>query len=1578
MAVEARVMDRAAAGAQRLRAILGRRARGPEGLQLEMFAQALLGRGLGYVGTLAEEEQAALVWSAFRFFAAPGPDVRVRVLNPTYATEGWDSPVTVLETSMPDCPFIVDTMIEELTAPDIEVRTLLHPIFAARRDVAGGLAALAVPDGDERRESFLHVGLRRIVDEARLERLATDVRQRLQEVRLVTDDFPGMVARAQALAAEYDRLGRERAGAVGAEAASVADFLRWLVDGAFVFLGYREYQVQATGPGAGIQMRAGTGLGLLRREERSAFRAPTPLPQLPERVREWLRGPSLYSVGKTKAVAPVHRRAHMDEIGFKELDPQGRVVGERRFLGLFSSKAYAEEAAEVPLLRRMLRQVLAAERVVAGSHDHKEIVEIFNTMPKGVLFASTPAEVRSDIQTALAAEQVDDVVIAVRPGPDRLSVLIVMPEDRFSGEARLRILEALAADLGTVLLDEHLNVGLHGRARLQLVFAAGAEPPRGEQVEALCGTVRALLRSWDEGFREGLRARFGASESERLGIRWADAFPSDYRAGTPVERVLEDVAALEAALASGGLHVTLATEAEPAASVLRLYLVGARVALADFLPVLEHLGLRPISEDQVAVAPRDAARCFIQRFEIQDRRGNPVVPDDGGARLIDALLAVRAGRTEDDVLYALVAESGLTWRDVALLRTYVGYAAQAGLGPRGALLATLAAHPGPARHLFACFAQRFRPGGVDGDPRAEFLASLEQVTSLREDTLLRVLLEAIDATVRANFYAEPPAPHLAIKVRGDVSCLPRPRPLFEIHVHAPGMEGLHLRAGRVARGGIRWSDRPDDLRTEVLGLMKTQTVKNAVIVPTGAKGGFVVRARPGRVVDRAEVVAAYQTLIRGMLDLTDNLVGGRVVHPRGLVVHDGEDPYLVVAADKGTATFSDIANGIAIERGFWLGDAFASGGSQGYDHKALGITARGAWECVRTHFHEIGVDADHAPLSVVGIGDPSGDVFGNGLLRSPAVKLRAAFNHLHVFLDPEPDPDASFRERERLFRAGQGWDAYDRALLSAGGMLVARSAKRVTLTPESRAMLGLPDEPLSGEALVRAVLCLDADLLFNGGIGTYVKAGTETAADVGDPVNDGVRVDANALRARVVAEGGNLGFTARARVEYALAGGRINSDAVDNSAGVDMSDHEVNLKICLQPVVESGALDAAGRTALLAAVQEDVAARVLAHNHRQSRVLGVDQLRSRTRTDDFLDQMGALERGAGLDRALNALPDRETVRERRGSFVGFTRPELAVLMAHTKIQLQGALLVSSLPDDALLEPYLLEYFPPAVVARFPDAVRGHRLRREIVAAEAAGLLVDRMGLTFVHRVARDTGVDEASAVRAWAVAWTIADGERLVRALEAAGLATDVDTACQLALEALGERVTAWVIANADRSRPACDVARDLSAAVGRVLPGLPESLVGREAEAFRKRVAELEIAGLAGELAHALALAECLPAALDVVTVAGEIGIDPEEAGRRYHALGQVVDFGWVLARLGELGQENAWQRRAVQGLITDVLGARRRLVRVVGEPLPAALGPVQALLRDLGAAPRVELAALAVAVFEIRRLADVAAREG
>lgn len=1084
--------------------------------------------------------------------------------------------------------------------------------------------------------------------------------------------------------------------------------------------------------------------------------------------------------------------------------------------------------------------------------------------------------------------------------------------------------------------------------------SAQSEPaPVSPATAAPDSTTHDLLREWDHRLRQHLNAVYGPGEADRLAAAYARIFPPAYKAATDMPAVLADIRALEALAADGRAQIELTThtgDPDRSLTALKLYLPNERLVLSDFIPVLENLGLRVFAEDTILLAA-GGAPVHMQTFLVRDALLGQLDVARAAPLLVPALHALRADKLENDPLNRLILHAGLEWRPVELLRTYVEHARQIGVAAsRATVIEALTAHPNSARRLFRFFATKFDPAasslgpaerqrGPVAEAEAGFLKSLDQVDSLRHDQILRALGVAVAATVRTSFYCPPvegpEGTAIAIKLDDSrLAHLPPPRPRCEIYVHAPHVEGIHLRAGAVARGGIRLSDRPGDFRTEILGLIKTQTVKNAVIVPTGAKGGFVVKG-PSRdpLVPFAEVERAYRTLVGSMLSLTDNLEDGHLTPPAGQVIYDEPDPYLVVAADKGTAALSDTANTVAARRRFWLGDAFASGGSHGYDHKKVGITARGAWECMRQHFREAGRDADTEPVTVIGIGDMSGDVFGNGLLRGRTIRLLAAFNHEHIFLDPNPDPELSYRERERLFHLPRsGWNDYDPSLISPGGGVFARRAKSVPLLSAAKEMLGIEQDALPGEEIVRAILRLKADLLWNGGIGTYVKASDESHAEVGDPLNDGVRVDAGELRVAVVAEGGNLGFTQRARVEFALRGGRINTDAVDNSGGVDLSDHEVNLKIALQPLVVNHELTVDDRNALLQALCDEVCEAVLAHNRRQALVLGLDQLRSRTRLIAFRELMTMLEGRAGLDRQIEHLPTRELLRERRSTFLGLTRPELAVVLAYTKIDLQHRLLGSALVDDPDLERYLLDYFPARLHEGFAHALRDHRLRREITAVTLANRLVDSMGMTFVSRVAANTGRSEIDVARAWAAAAAVADADGVMRAIDTAParMRPEAVVECATAVDRALEQATKWLLRFPGAPGPIAELVTRFHEPVRRLLSRWLEWLPDEIAEAHRLEAARLTDMGVDPALVAGVGRLAALADALEISHLASELQIGIETVAPAYVRAATVVDTQWVQQSLGAMANsDDRWERRAVEGLLEGLLYARRRLAR-------------------------------------------------
>jgi len=1302
---------------------------------------------------------------------------------------------------------------------------------------------------------------------------------------------------------------------------------------------------------------AGSGLGLLRKLENSAYREPVPLEQLPDDLRERVTGGRLFIVTKANAESTVHRARRMDYVGVKQLSPSGQVVGERRFIGLFTTKALSAPVEEIPILRHKLRQVLELHQAIPGSHDHKAIVAAFNGMPREELFWSDASQIHADIRTILRLEREQAVRLTLRTDPLKrgLAVMVIMPKGHFSDAVRQKVQEHLRRRLDARRVDSRLAIGEdEGHARFHFFFATDvqATPELASELER---EVQSLARSWHEELRALLVERYGEAEGAALAARYLGAFDDRFRADVTPARALVDVGHLERLRATSHVIDLIGPEpgegAADAPATLIVYHRDHGLALSDVLPLLENLGFRVLEQNPYNLTVEGEHRG-MDVYSVFDTQGAAVDVATHGPRLVAALERLLRGEAENDRLNRLVLHAGLTVRQVALVRLYQMYYAQ--IDPatsRSFVTDALLAHPELAALLVLYFETRFDPA-FDGattptEARLQALAELEQrfvdglanVKSLAEDQVLRGLLDLMRATVRASYFQE--HERISIKIdSGAVDKMPEPRPLYEIAVASRGVEGTHLRGGKVARGGIRWSDRPDDFRTEVLGLLKTQTTKNAVIVPVGSKGGFVVKRAPAGGDLREHVRAQYQTYIRGLLDLTDNLVDGRVVRPEGLVIYDDDDPYLVVAADKGTATFSDLANQTAAEYGFWLGDAFASGGSAGYDHKKMGITARGAWEAVKRHFAEEGVDVHRDTFTVVAIGDMSGDVFGNGMLYTDRIRLQAAFNHMHVFLDPDPDPVSSYAERRRLFELPRStWDDYDRSLISEGGGVFERSAKSIPLSPQVRAMLGVEDEALSGQALIQAVLRMPVDLLWNGGIGTYVKAGEERHGEVGDSANDGVRVNGAELRARVVGEGGNLGFTQLGRIEYALRGGRINTDAIDNSAGVDSSDHEVNIKILLQPLTASGGLAQEQRNALLADMTDEVARLVLRHNHDQARALSLALRYSRKDPALYASLLDYLVESAGLNPRVEFLPTARQLEERRRNGEGFTRPELAIMLAYVKMGLYRRLLETELPGEPHLQHYLHDYFPHQLRERYPEAIEQHRLKREITATVITNTLVDHLGIAFVHRGMRDNGASAIEVVRAALIALEVLETRAFFERVEALGATVDAEAQYEAIAHLVSavESVVSWMLFNNVGLGDFEHAVGKYRAPLQALRAELRTYLTEGQRERFDARVAGLVEQGFGADLAADIAGLDHMASAFGIIEVAGSTGEGVADAARRFFELGQRLTLGWLREELQAVPTTGPWEKAALTDLVMDLREVQQRLTATFVKERPA-----------------------------------------
>jgi glutamate dehydrogenase len=1544
-----------------------------------------------------------------------------------------------------DMPYLVDSVRMELRRHSAHAQLVVHPQFHVNRSLTGELRkVIGLVDGegaahDEIAESWIHIELTRLPDgeDAGLQR---DLERVLGDVRVAVEDWPRMQAKAVYLAEQLAMVTDTEVPESGEPPAEAEALLRWLADGHFTFLGYREYDLENGPDGMALRAVAGTGLGILRHDQAgsSSFAA------LPPQVRARARDPELLILTKANSRSTVHRPSYLDYVAVKRMDAGGEVVGEYRFLGLYTHDAYTESITRIPVLRRKLTDVLAATGIAADSHDGKDVAEFLESYPREELFQIPVAQLIPIAEGVLRLRERTQTRLFLRKDVygRYMSCLIYLPRDRYTTHVRLRTQEILLSALDGAGVDYSVMVGESPVARLHIVVRAkrGHMLPDVDAAE-LEAKVAAVVRSWDDDLAEEALCQLGEERARRLlGVCSGEQIPQTYKADVPaavavgdLEKVLElresgENVAFELWESEGYVGgVPIHEDADPAQADdghrvwrLTIYRPGSPITLTDVLPRLQHMGLEVVDEHPYEFAADEPFWLYdfgLRRATSGQDPSSRVPASVASVRELfqDALAALWHGDVEDDAFNALVLDAHLTWRQVVLLRAYAKYLRQAGSTfSQSYIERVLRSNITITRLLVRLFESRFDPDRQPGEAeRTEAIAEeirgeLDEVASLDQDRILRAYWGLIQATLRTNYFTDPPppradAPYLVVKLdAARVPDLPAPRPAFELFVYSPRFEAVHLRFADVARGGLRWSDRREDFRTEILGLAKAQEVKNSVIVPSGAKGGFVCKQLPDpgdRDAYQGEVLACYKSFISAMLDVTDNLEGGHVVPPARVVRHDHDDPYLVVAADKGTATFSDTANEIAQRRGFWLGDAFASGGSEGYDHKKMGITARGAWESVRYHFQTMGIDVDQTDFTVAGIGDMSGDVFGNGMLLSQHIRLIAAFDHRHVFLDPDPDPRASFAERQRLFALERSsWADYGPALISPGGGVWPRSAKSVPVSPQARAALGLDPgvAALSPDELISAVLRAPVDLLWNGGIGTYVKATGQTEADAGDRTNDAVRVDASELRARVVGEGGNLGLTQEARVEYALGGGLVNTDFIDNSAGVDTSDHEVNIKILLDGVVRDGELSPADRGRLLQEMTGEVASLVLVHNYQQNRALAAARAQAAQMLHVHARYIRKLERDHRISRRLDVLPGDKEIAERRSAGTGLTSPEFSVLLAQTKIAAGQELLASGLPDDPYLRRVLTGYFPAPLRERYSDRMGSHRLHREIITTAVVNDMVDRSGTTFAFRLNEETGASVPDITAAWLVARDVFDMTGFWTRVEALDGLVDSSVQILLALEGrkLTERAARWLLHN---RRPPFGIQATIDYLADGVLTvgsGLPKLLTGSDLTGFDERRDSFTSSGVPMELAERTAAMVPAYSAFDIVDIATRIRRPVEETAEVYFDLADRLQITRLRDRITALPRDDRWNTMARAALRDDLYSAHAALAAdvlgVTGPGSPdqrlaaweerndSAVRRAAQTLTEIWETDRFTVATLSVAVRAVRTLVTASALPG
>ena len=1536
---------------------------------------------------------AGMLEGLLEFVRAPRTDgPRVRVFNPLPAEHGWESAHSVVQIVNDDMPFLVDSVGMALAGCDAQVHMLIHPVLAIGRDPGGHV--LSIGSGGKP-ESVIHIEIDRQADPADLRHIEAAILAALEDVRVCVRDWARQRERMLDCAAHFDSAdGLPFAEEARKEAQA---FLRWVADDHFTFLGYREYEV-VRGEGEDV-LRAvpGTGLGLLHAG--GTDDKPRPLASLAAHKLPFSGTEEALILTKTNSRSTVHRPGFMDYIGVLRFDESGRAVAEYRFLGLYTSSAYNRRPWDIPLVRRRFDHVMTQSGLTPNSHSGKALRHILETLPRDELFQSGSEDLARTAMGILALQERSRTKLFLRR--DRygrfFSALVYIPRDRFNTDVRKRIEAMLKEALGGERLDTTIQVGESPLAQLHMLIRPRAGEPVAVDESELEVRIARLVRNWQDELRERLIARHGEDKGLRLSNRIGRALPMSYIEQVSPEVAAEDVERVAALRSGDDLSLRL-YRGEDGGLRIKLFRLGSDIALSDALPMMENMGLRVLAEHPYALSVGEDS-LHIQDFEIAAPQGLEIDVERHNDAFATAFAAIWRGQAESDAFNRLLLLAGLDWRQVAMLRGYCKYLLQTAVPfSQSYMEETLARYPLLARLLVELFEAKFHPA-TNHESQAEIAAGQERlradlaalaredattaevidslvfarsgdryiqmdaaeaaldalmdgVSSIDDDRILRSFIKVIRATLRTSFYQKPGGrdPE-AIAFKFDparVPDLPKPRPYREIYVYGPRVEGVHMRYGPVARGGLRWSDRREDFRTEVLGLVKAQMVKNTVIVPVGAKGGFVVK-RPPAAGDRdallAEGIACYRLFIGSLLAITDNLVDGAIVPPDNVVRHDGDDPYLVVAADKGTASFSDIANSISLEHGFWMGDAFASGGSVGYDHKGMGITAKGAWESVKRHFRALGRDSQSEDFTCVGIGDMSGDVFGNGMRLSRHIRLVAAFDHRHLIIDPNPDAARSFAERDRLFKTPRSsWDDYDRSLISAGGGVWSRSLKSIPLSAEAKKALGIEPgvDAMTPNELLSAILRAPVDLLWNGGIGTYVKGSSETHADAGDRGNNAIRVNGNELRCKVVGEGGNLGMTQKGRIEAAQNGVLINTDFIDNSAGVDTSDHEVNIKILLNDAVQREELGLEERNALLARMTDEVEQLVLRDNYRQNQAISVMERMSASRLGSKQHFIRTLEAQGLLDRQIEFLPSDAEFSERKARGLGLTRPELAILLSYSKIVLFQQLLASDVPEDPFLSRELARYFPQPLRQPFGEHMERHRLRREIIASAVTNTLINRMGATFVMRMQEDTGESPALIAKAFTIAREVLDARSTWGQIDA--LDSKVEEQAQIDALMLNWNVlramTRWLLQRPGERRSIADAVARYAPGVAELMQGLSGVLSGDDQVQFAEERARWLDRGFPQELAERLALMPNMVTALDLVEVAQAHSVSVLDAGRVASEVAHVLHLRWLSERIDALEVDGRWHALA-RGVLRDELHTQQGILvaqRLADTGLPLA----------------------------------------
>ncbi|MEP4032088.1 NAD-glutamate dehydrogenase [Roseibium polysiphoniae] len=1519
------------------------------------FAREFYTRGAAE--DLVTYSQAELIGFAKHAFADfqmhPRGTHRVDVTNPAFKADGNKATeLTVVEIVNDNMPFLVDSVMAELQDSRLEVHLVLHPIFNVERNADGALiSATGKKKGaprEEDQESLIHIHVTRLDSEAAREELAARLDAVLKDVRSAVQDWTPMHKRLLTAINTYKTAQLEGSSD---ELWEAIHFLEWMANDNFILLGMREYTFEGGVEEGNLSPEDGTGLGLLADPEVRVLRRGSEFVQITPEIREFLMKPDPLIIAKANVKSKVHRRVHMEYVGAKLFDADGKMNGELRIVGLFTSTAYTEPTSTIPFLRRKTASVLAKAGYDPDSHSGRALTNVMEGFPRDELFQIDRETLFDFAITILQLDERPRIRVLSRADRfDRyVSILCFVPRDRYTTEVRLNIGTYLASVYEGRLSAWYVTYMEGPLARVHFIIGRDkGETPKPEQDE-LERAVASMVRTWPDSLRDAMKARFDPVRARDLSDRYALAFHGGYKEVYNAETALSDVVKIETLSEARATAITFfrTTGAKATRLSLKVFNRGAPIPLSARVPLLENMGFRVINERTYRITPSDAPLSYLHEMTLEaSRSGDILLEGDLQDRLESLFMAIWTGQAENDGYNALVLTAGLAWRDIAIVRSLSKYLRQAGIRfSEDYMWTTLNNYPEIAAKLVELFHLRFLPTAKDKDRtlgtarlESELTVALDTVTSLDDDRILRRFQNAIDSILRTNFFqldnAGKPKPTFAFKIDSrKIEELPQPRPFREIFVYSPRVEGVHLRFGMVARGGLRWSDRPQDFRTEVLGLVKAQQVKNAVIVPVGAKGGFVPKMLPDMSNREAwfqEGTESYKIFINALLDVTDNLVDDAVKPPLEVQRYDGDDPYLVVAADKGTATFSDTANAISEGRDFWLGDAFASGGSAGYDHKKMGITARGAWEAVKRHFREMNRDIQTEPFTAAGVGDMSGDVFGNGMLLSKTTKLVAAFDHRDIFIDPDPDPAKTWTERKRMFDLGRSsWKDYDTSLISKGGGIFPRSAKSIPLSSEIQALLGISHASATPQAVMTAILRMNVDLLWFGGIGTYIRATSETDADAGDRANDPIRIVAPEVGAKVIGEGANLGLTQLARIEFHKKGGRCNSDAIDNSAGVNSSDMEVNIKIALGAAVKANKLDIAQRNELLAEMTDEVADLVLRNNYLQTLAISMTERRGPEDLGYQARMMRQLEQAGLLDRQVEQLPDNSTLAEMIKAGQTLTRAELGVLLAYAKLTLYDDLLASTVPDDEYLARELFRYFPDQMASNYSDEITTHRLRREIIATMLANSMINRGGPTFLTRLMDQTGATASDIAQSFVAVRNSFDLTDLNTEIDA--LDTAIDGALQLELyssvqDLLLEQVV-WFKRNVSFADGISDVVERFGAGIKNLRPQLGKLLSDAQSAEVERVIGRYVENAVPKDLATRMAWLPIEAAIPDIVLVAEETGAPLDNVAKAFFEVAAHFRIGAMDALARELSIADYYDGLALDRARSILAAAHRSL---------------------------------------------------